>query len=168
MTLNANTSFSKLVLVSIVVVLGAVLLDWFGFHPTIPFLHNDQNVPTTLVTSPQTKVSYRGTVHNDTEHFKNIFYAESTGGNNRFAPPVPSQPPPGTVVDATTDGAWCPQFVGQAPLPFTSPITNVSEHCLSLRIARPRGTNSTSRLPVLVWIHGGNNRLSIHFHPRWH
>ena len=40
-------------------------------------------------------------------------------------------------------------------LPFTSPITNVSENCLSLRIARPSDTNPSAKLPVLVYLHGG-------------
>ena len=112
-----------------------------------------------LVTNPRTGVSYRGTATNGTEHFRNIFYAEDTAGANRFAAPVPYTPPRGTVVDATAAGAWCPQGVGAAPLPFTSVVTNVSENCLSLRIARVAGAGlgvgPGARLPVLVWLHGG-------------
>ncbi|KAL9069592.1 MAG: hypothetical protein Q9157_006104 [Trypethelium eluteriae] len=154
--------FSRLALASAVAALLAVLLTWLGLPISFPFLHQQQNLSTILIIDPQTEVSYRGTINNDVEHFQNIFYAEDTGGKNRFTPPVPRQPLPGTVIDATAAGAWCPQFVGPAPLPFTSPITNVSEDCLSLRIARPRGTNSSSKLPVLVWLHGdstGGNAL---------
>ena len=107
------------------------------------------------VTNIHTNVSYQGTSTDGIDHFQNIFYAKDTSGPNRFAPPVPYQPPRGTVVDATALGAWCPQAVGAAPLPFTSPITNVSENCLSLRIARPSGTAASAKLPVVVWIHGG-------------
>lgn len=88
------------------------------------------------------------------EHFQNIFYAEDTSGANRFAPPVPVRPAPGAVIDATRPGAWCPQATGDV-LPFTSRVTNISENCLSLRIARPRGTKAAARLPVMVWLHGG-------------
>lgn len=88
------------------------------------------------------------------EYFQNIFYAEDTSGANRFAPPVPVRPVGGTVIDATQPGAWCPQATGDV-LPFTSRVTNVSENCLSLRIARPGGTTAAAGLPVMVWLHGG-------------
>lgn len=98
------------------------------------------------------------------EHFQNIFFAEDTSGRNRFAPPVPYTPPPGSVVDASKPGAWCPQGTGDV-LPFTSYITNVSENCLSLRVARSRGTEASAKLPVLVWLHGGKKTFlySTHF-----
>lgn len=92
----------------------------------------------------------------DIEHFQNIFYAEDTSGKRRFAPPVPISHPEGSVVDATQPGAWCPQGTGDV-LPFTSRVVNVSENCLSLRIARPRNVQGGSRLPVVVWIHGGKD-----------
>ena len=108
-----------------------------------------------IVSNVRTGISYRGTSVNGVEHFQNIFYAEDTAGSNRFAPPVTFTPPRGTVVDATAAGAWCPQGTGGPPLPFTSPINNVSENCLSLRIARPSGILGSAKLPVLVWLHGG-------------
>lgn len=105
-------------------------------------------------------VSYRGLTMNGVDHFQNIFYAEDTSGPNRFAPPVPYTYPAGSFVDATASGAWCPQAAGAAALPFTSPINNVSENCLSLRIARTSGTPASARLPVLVWIHSGRDGFS--------
>lgn len=114
------------------------------FNASIPYVRN-----------ARTQISYRGTSTNGIEHFQNIFYAEDTSGSNRFSPPVPYTPSPGTVVDATVAGAWCPQALGPTLLPFTSPVTNVSENCLSLRIARPSGTDASAKLPVLVWMHGG-------------
>ncbi|KUI73335.1 Lipase 1 [Cytospora mali] len=92
------------------------------------------------------------------EHFQNIFYAEDTSGANRFAPPVPTVPPKGSTIDATRLGAWCLQGTGDI-FPFTSRVTNVSENCLSLRIARPRGTQPGAKLPVVVWLHGGGHAL---------
>lgn len=134
--------------VSTLVILTGVLLN-----------SNFLNVSTPYVRNARIGVSYRGTSTNGVEHFQNIFYAEDTSGSNRFALPVPYTPFPGTVVDATAAGAWCPQGHGGPPLPFTSPITNVSENCLTLRIARPSGIGSSARLPVLVYIHGGGNAL---------
>lgn len=101
-------------------------------------------------------IRYRGSRSSTgIEHFQNIFYAEDTSGANRFAPPVPVRPAGGAVIDATRPGAWCPQATGDV-LPFTSRVTNISENCLSLRIARPRGTKAAAGLPVMVWLHGGN------------
>lgn len=88
------------------------------------------------------------------EHFQNIFYAEEPTGLRRFAAPVPTRPVKGSIIDATQAGAWCPQGTGDI-LPFTSSVTNISENCLSLRIARPAGTQKDAKLPVAVWIHGG-------------
>ena len=114
------------------------------------------NVPDhPTVTGQRTGISYVGTTADGIEHFQNIFYAEDTGGPNRFALPVPLKLSPGSVVDATAEGAACPQAMGDAPLPFTSGIYNVSENCLSLRIVRPAAIGASAKLPVVVWIHGG-------------
>lgn len=92
------------------------------------------------------------------EHFQNIFYAEEPTGQRRFAAPVPMRPVKGSVIDATRAGAWCPQGTGDI-LPFTSSVTNISENCLSLRIARRAGTQKDDKLPVAVWIHGGDSTV---------
>ena len=143
--------------IATLVVLIAMLLNFTSLSPIV--LSSSQlSDPYPIVTNTRTGVTYRGITVNGIEHFQNIFYAEDTSGANRFAPPVPYNPPRGTTVDATAAGAWCPQFVGGAPLPFTSPITNVSEHCLSLRIARSSAISASAKLPVLVYIHGGTSR----------
>lgn len=140
--------------ISILVILTAMLLNSTSLSPLV-LISNLLNVSTPYVRNARIGVSYRGKSTNGVEHFQNIFYAEDTSGSNRFALPVPYTPSPGTVVDATAAGAWCPQGLGGPPLPFTSSITNVSENCLSLRIARPSGIGSSAKLPVLVYIHGG-------------
>lgn len=103
-------------------------------------------------------VAYRGIARdNGIEAFLGIRYAHHTGGENRFKPPIPFVPVPGSVIDATRPGAACPQQLGQlnAPLAMVN-ITVVSEDCLNLNIVRPKPDGSGEKLPVMVWIHGGS------------
>lgn len=144
----------EIVVVSTLIILLATLLNSTSLSP-FGLLPNLITASNPIVHLTRTGVSYRGTSSNGVEQFQNIFYAEDTSGSNRFAPPIPYIPPRGTTVDATAAGAWCPQGVGGPPLPWTSPITNVSENCLSLRIARPSNIDASARLPVWVWMHGG-------------
>ncbi|KAI1382425.1 alpha/beta-hydrolase [Hypoxylon crocopeplum] len=104
------------------------------------------------------QITYLGNSIDGVDHFQNIFYAEDTSSKNRFAPPIPVKHEKRSSIDATQSGAWCPQGTGDI-LPFTSRVTNISENCLSLRIARPHGTTSDSKLPVMVWLHGGGHAL---------
>lgn len=113
--------------------------------------------PPTVVDSTR-DIKYLGSLNNGVEHFQNIFYAEDTSGDRRLAPPVPVKLEKDSVIDATRAGAWCPQGKGDI-LPFTSKVVNISENCLSLRIARPRGTERDAKLPVVVWMHGGPTPL---------
>lgn len=108
---------------------------------------------------PSTNITYHGISTHGVDHFYNIFYAHDTSGPNRFAPPIPLHPTPHSVIDATIPGAVCPQGEGEPAFPFTSPTTNTSENCLSVRIARPAGLSAHAKLPVLVYIHGGGNAL---------
>ena len=68
---------------------------------------------------------------------------------------MPFVPPRGAIIDAASVGAICPQGMGPAPLPFASPVTNISENCLSLGVTSPKGTDATAKLSVFVWMHGG-------------
>ncbi|KAL2828201.1 Alpha/Beta hydrolase protein [Aspergillus cavernicola] len=139
-------------IIAVLLALSAVYLQ----QPLNTFL----NPPPTVVDLTQ-DITYIGSLHSATiEHFRNIFYAEEPTGYRRFAPPVPTKPPKGSVIDATKPGAWCPQGTGDI-LPFTSRVANISENCLSLRIARSKGTSRSdaAKLPVVVWIHGGGHAL---------
>ncbi|KAJ5280742.1 alpha/beta-hydrolase [Penicillium angulare] len=119
----------------------------------LPFLSQ----PT--VFDPVRDITYHGSFSSARiENFHNIFYALEPSGARRFAPPVPLEHAAGSVIDATTPGAWCPQGTGDV-LPFTSRVTNVSENCLSLRIARSRGVKAGDNIPVVVWMHGGGHAL---------
>ncbi|KAL2844687.1 alpha/beta-hydrolase [Aspergillus pseudodeflectus] len=121
-------------------------------------LLNDFLVPRPTVVDSARDITYIGSRSASVEHFQNIFYADEPTGKRRFAPPVPIKHAKGSVIDATQSGAWCPQGTGDI-LPFTSRVTNISENCLSLRIARPKGTQKNAQLPVVVWLHGGGHAL---------
>lgn len=147
-----------LFLIPLATILAAILLNSSVFSP-LTLLTNFSVTAAPIVTNPTTQISYHGTQVTDVEHFQNIFYAQDTSGSHRFTPPAPYLPHPGTIVDAMNAGAWCPQAEGGPPLPFTSPVDNISENCLSLRIARPTGTIASAKLPVIVYLHGGGDAL---------
>ncbi|KAJ8130842.1 hypothetical protein O1611_g2784 [Lasiodiplodia mahajangana] len=108
-----------------------------------------------IVTLPQSKITYRGILRGAVEDFHNIKFADDTSGSQRFAPPKPYSPPPGSEVDATVPGPACPQTRAAIP-PFFSETPNQSEDCLNLRITRPaRPLASSEKLPVVVHITGG-------------
>ncbi|KAI7241102.1 hypothetical protein KC330_g818 [Hortaea werneckii] len=102
-------------------------------------------------------VTYTGTYRSGIEAFLSIPYAQDTGGEHRFKPPRPYVPTRGTEISATVAGPTCPQQKGApfAPL-FLQYVTDVSEDCLHLNIERPNGTQPYSKLPVMVFIHGGS------------
>jgi len=101
-------------------------------------------------------VRYLGLARNGIEVFLGVHYGQDTGGEHRFKPPRPAEPPRGSVVDARSFKPACPQITGLAlpPLALTN-VTEISEDCLHLNIARPKGTRPGDRLPVVVWVHGG-------------
>ncbi|KAL5115377.1 hypothetical protein ACEQ8H_006753 [Pleosporales sp. CAS-2024a] len=107
----------------------------------------------TLVVRDTNDVEYVGLSGQDMDLFLGIPYAQDTSGPNRFKPPRPYVPAPGAKVDATQRGPACPQPAFLSPL-ATANITNVSENCLHLNIARPKGVSGP--LPVMLWIHGGS------------
>lgn len=101
-------------------------------------------------------VTYEGLLRNGIEVFLNIPYGEDTGGRNRFKPPQRHVPARGSTVKAQAYGPSCPQPLGPGFVPVVlGEITKVSENCLNLNVARPKGTRANDQLPVMVWIHGG-------------
>ncbi|KAF2166663.1 hypothetical protein M409DRAFT_66636 [Zasmidium cellare ATCC 36951] len=80
------------------------------------------------------------------ESFLGIRFAHDTSGSRRFKPPIKFEYLPGSDVYATRIGPACPQ----------PPNPNISEDCLRLNVFRPNGTTSTSKLPVMVYLHGGS------------
>jgi len=86
--------------------------------------------------------------------FKGVRYGETTGGANRFLPPVSVTPWAGER-DAMAFGASAPQVVSQSS-PLTawySTTRPISEDCLFLNVFTP--ALDRGRRPVMVWLHGG-------------
>ncbi|KAI9691018.1 MAG: hypothetical protein M1822_008638 [Bathelium mastoideum] len=102
------------------------------------------------------KTTYIGKTQGSSEHFRNIKFGQDTSGQGRFAPPVPFLPKGEEFIDAASPGPACPQLLDALP-PFFSEIDRISEDCLNLYIARPKDQKLTSKskLPVVVWVHGG-------------
>jgi carboxylesterase type B len=86
----------------------------------------------------------------DVDAFLGIPFGESTGGPNRFQPPVAKARMSG-VFDASTLGPACPQTL--AP-PYGA--TSISEDCLTVNVWRPAGLESGDQRPVMLWIYGGS------------
>ncbi|XP_023937851.2 juvenile hormone esterase isoform X2 [Bicyclus anynana] len=79
--------------------------------------------------------------------FKGIPYAQPPVGRLRFKAPLPVQPWEG-VLDATKHGPNCPQTNA------TREILEGDENCLFLNVYT-RSLKDDSKLPVMVYIHGG-------------
>src|ERR1700692_3140286 len=82
--------------------------------------------------------------------FLGIPYAAPPVGELRWRPPVAAQPWKGVRL-ATQFGAACAQVTTLGV--FAGPA-NDNEDCLTLNVFTPH-LGSSSRLPVIVWIHGG-------------
>ncbi|TDL29725.1 alpha/beta-hydrolase [Rickenella mellea] len=93
------------------------------------------------------------------ESFKGVRYAQPPIGDLRFAAPLRLTRSPDDIQDASNFGNACPQLgLSEAfTILYGSPSLDaeISEDCLFLNIYRPQGTLTGSRLPILVFIHGG-------------
>lgn len=114
-------------------------------NPIVDIAKNDQ-------------IHIQGTSSDNVESFLNIRFGQNTAGNNRFAAPKPFEYPSGSLVNATAPGAACPQQSDPGFQLFDN-VTNISEDCLTLRVDRPASTNSSAKLPVMVWIYGGGDSI---------
>jgi para-nitrobenzyl esterase len=85
-----------------------------------------------------------GTQSGDVRSFRGIPYAAPPTGANRFRAPQPAEPWDG-VRDAIELGAQCPQALSLAG-------RSEEEDCLFVNVWSPAGA---SKLPVMVWLHGG-------------
>ncbi|XP_058531044.1 cocaine esterase-like [Ochotona princeps] len=91
--------------------------------------------------------------------FLGIPFAKPPLGPLRFAPPEPAEAWSG-VRDGTSYPAMCPQnlaIMDYDALNVTLTLLSIpmSEDCLYLNIYAPAHAREGSKLPVMVWIHGG-------------
>lgn len=80
--------------------------------------------------------------------YYSIPYVAPPTGDNRFRAPQDPLSNQGSL-SLTDYGPVCPQPTNPL-LPFEQ-----SEDCLTLSIFRPRFTNSVKKLPVVIWVPGG-------------
>lgn len=120
------------------------------------YRHNCNDEP---VVQLDNRASYQGFHKDGVEAFHGIRYAHDTSGKNRFQPPKPYIPSPGSLIPAIDQGPACPQsaLVGESFLPlYLTVFRYYSEDCLSLNVNRPNGTGKHDKLPVMVFIHGAS------------
>jgi para-nitrobenzyl esterase len=114
-----------------------------GFLCLLAYLSYSQN-PTVQTKSGILKGMTEGQVNS----FKGIPFAAPPVGEFRWRPPQPTKAWEGER-DATKYCADCPQRTW----PGSTAVT--SEDCLFLNIWTPASATESSKLPVMVWIHGG-------------
>ncbi|OWA34758.1 para-nitrobenzyl esterase [Saccharibacillus sp. O16] len=95
----------------------------------------------------------RGIVEKGAVSWKGLPYAKPPVGPLRFRSPQPLEPWDG-VREALTFGSICPQPKPDEAGLFGFESPGMSEDCLNLNIWAP--SDGGSKLPVMVWIHGGS------------
>jgi len=120
----------------------------------------------TAVVSEETAagtITYIGRALPHSREFLGVPFAEQPVGDLRWRAPQPLAPPPagGATIDATRFGHVCIQefrpLMVEVGRNTDNTIQIESEACLYLNIYTPANVTSTSKLPVLVFGHGGGD-----------
>ncbi|KAF8334771.1 Alpha/Beta hydrolase protein [Cantharellus anzutake] len=127
-----------------------------GGQPSLPVLRwgNGVPAPTNLI-GPQVQLA-QGLITGlsmsqfGQDYFLGIPYAQPPLGGLRFAKPQPPKLNTTHKIDATRYGKACLQ-----PTSVCLTTSDLSEDCLFINIFRPSNLALGSKLPVMVWIHGG-------------
>lgn len=131
----------------------------------------DGNLNVSLLEGPSVTIddgTIKGASFLGVDSFKGIPFAQPPIGNLRLKPPQPLNSSYGKI-EAVGIPAACPQFYTQVQsenllsnvlgtllnTPLLQQVTSQDEDCLTLDVQRPSGVDSSSKLPVLVWIYGG-------------
>jgi para-nitrobenzyl esterase len=110
----------------------------------------------------------RGTLQSDTAVFKAIPFAAPPVGDLRWRPPQPAanwkgvrdatQSAPYSMQNPTALDPFIQPLAADYGVDFPSQTVPTSEDCLYLNVYAPQWPVK-SPLPVMVWIHGGSNRV---------
>jgi para-nitrobenzyl esterase len=106
---------------------------------------------TTTVRASTTAGPVEGIERDGIWQFRDVPYAASTAGPNRYRPPQPREPWTGAR-DATRRGPIAPQNPSPLESMLGSDSRPQSEDCLTLTVSTP---SLDGARPVMVWIHGG-------------
>lgn len=130
-------------------ILGCLMLMFFSCtHKSVTYKNEDKTAPILKIKSG----SIKGFTDGDVSVFKGIPFAAPPVGEYRWRPPQSVKSWQG-IRDAIQFGPNCAQ-AGWGGAPGT--ITKGSaEDCLYLNVWSPDVSNIKSKLPVMVWIHGG-------------
>jgi para-nitrobenzyl esterase len=94
----------------------------------------------------------RGEADADVIRFSGIPYAAPPVGDRRWTAPRPPRPWTG-VRDATIPAPICPQIGRDEQF---NEVVMGAEDCLHVAVVAPARPSRPGRLPVIVWLHGGN------------
>uniref|UniRef100_A0A8B9SK45 Carboxylic ester hydrolase n=1 Tax=Anas platyrhynchos TaxID=8839 RepID=A0A8B9SK45_ANAPL len=140
------------------------ILRWFYENNKRPCFLNRQKGAEPEVTIAHGRLRGKQANVKGTDRLVNVFlgipFAKAPVGSLRFSPPEPPEPW-NDLRDATSYPPLCPQDLSllkkaeknykEKHIPFRT-----SEDCLYLNVYSPAGSDKKDKLPVMVWIHGGN------------